>query len=143
LPTPSPTFTPPEVITISAKGYSNGTSLEMNPTAKFTLMSDWKSNDDDIIFEWVVTCIDIPGAGHKIDLVYGDTTLSKKTNEYLVLKPNVLREGLSYSFRLTVSDGFGNLGHGSLNVTAGRKPWGGTFSVQPQNGTTHCPRSSC
>ena len=135
-PTTTPTFSPPVLIALSVKGVSNAstTRQEINPTAKLTFESDWSSSDYYVTFAWEVKCLNKPK--ETPDLVYGQTTLTQTTNEYLVINTNVLRGGNTYSFRLTVSNRYGAMARGDVNVTATRPPWGGTLAVNTVNGTT-------
>ena len=139
LPTSMPTYSPPVVVRVTLKGLSessgtNGTLLEVNPSSKLTLDSNWISTDVETSFSWDVTCLDDPGATPELE--YGVTTATGTNNEYLVIKPNILEGGSTYAFRLQVVNRYGAFGGGGINVTASRAPWGGFLSVEPKNGTT-------
>ena len=47
------------------------------------------------------------------------------TNEYLVLKANVMAGGATYAFTMAMTDSLGRTSSGSINITAGRPPWNG------------------
>ena len=74
-------------------------------------------------------------SGDSLSLVYGDTTLTPAAIDTLVVKANTLEAGEVYSFRLTVTNSIGAWSSATLNVTAGRSPWGGWVDVSPQNGS--------
>ena len=103
---------------------------DVNPFKKVTLISDFDSNDPLNTLEWSVAS----SAG--LTLEYGVTTSTSTVDNYLVIKPGVLRQGLTYAFTLVVTNSLGRAGFTTLNITAARAPWGGHMAVEPANGTT-------
>ena len=134
IPTSIPTFSPPIVISLSVEGsaISNTTFMKVNPTSKLTIKSQWSSSDVLTSFGWAVHPLD---ADEDLNLERGVTTSTAITNEFLVLKPSVLLEGASYTFRMTATNRYGKLHSGTINVTAGRPPSSGMLVSVPLNGT--------
>ena len=64
-------------------------------------------------------------SGDGLSLVYGDTTLTPMGTDTLAIKADTLQGGEVYSFRLKVTNSLGAWSSATLNVTAGRSPWGG------------------
>lgn len=75
-------------------------------------------------------------AADDVNLEYGVTTSTLTTTELLVVKPFVLEGGRSYQFITSLSNSYGKISTGTINVTAGRPPWGGAFDAAPLNGTS-------
>ena len=93
LPTSAPTHSPPVAISVSLKGSTGNFSLgEVNPTSKLSLESDWLSPDPETSFAWDVLALD--DDLESPSLVYGVTTATAPTNEFLVLKARVLEGGV-------------------------------------------------
>ena len=99
---------------------------QVNPTSKITIISVWKSHDKDTTFVWNVTSEE---GSRDIVLEYGLTISTPATNEYLVILPNVLNYGRSYTFYIIATNSYGHSHMGSVNITTTILPYGGAFKV--------------
>lgn len=94
----------------------------MAATSKVTLEATVDSPDPATTYWWAVNSDD------GLALVHGvSTATSLKLGDLLVVKPNILAGGETYTFMLTATNSHGAAGYGTLNVTAGRPPWNGVI----------------
>ena len=62
-------------------------------------------------------------------------TLTPQALDTLVMRAGALESGATYAFRLTVSNSYGAFDSATINITAGRNPYGGYIEIFPTNGT--------
>lgn len=107
-------------------------ATEADPTSKIRLVPQRSWGDPHTTSLW--SCDDT-SASTGLALEYGVNSDTRLTNEYLVLMPNVLVGGATYTFTLTATDSYGHVDARSLNLTVGLAPRGGMLVVSPSNGT--------
>ena len=78
-----------------------------------------------------------------MSLVYGETTATATSGNYLVILAassadgaSVFASGRSYTFRFVATNSLGRSDYDTITMKATRQPWGGNFTVNPKNGTT-------
>ena len=107
-------------------------ATEADPTSKIRLVPQRTWEDPHTTSLW--SCDDT-SASEGLTLEYGVNSDTRLTNEYLVIMPNVLVGGATYTFALTATDSYGRGGTRSLNLTVGLAPRGGVLDASPSNGT--------
>ncbi|MEO1777078.1 MAG: REJ domain-containing protein [Pseudomonadota bacterium] len=123
-----PSYSPPVISRLFVRGVN---STEVSPTVRLVLEAAYSSTDPATTLLWDVVSEGDPG----FVLQPGLTTSTRLDLSTVAVRANSLQPGQTYVFSMTATNSLGNFALGTLNVTAGRPPFNGTFAVTPANGT--------